>query len=307
MVVNDSVLVSGATGVVGTRLSSALLSAGVTVRALTRNAAAATRVLGSRVSAVEWDGMHPPAAAVADTAAVVHLSGEPVFAGRLTSSRRRRIRSSRIDSADAIVRVLGELPPGQRPRTLVCASAVGYYGDRGEERLDEAATPGQGFLAEVCRDWEAAALSAGDLDVRVVCLRLGIVLAGEGGALPRMALPFRMGAGGRLGNGRQWVPWVHIDDVTALIRAILENESYRGPVNATAPEPVRNAELTRALARQLRRPALLPVPAFVLRAALGELAIELLGSRNVNPGRALSEGFRFIHPRLDTALAQELA
>jgi len=303
----DPVLVSGATGLVGSRLTAALLNAGGAVRVLTRTAATASRILGPRVAPFEWDGIRPPAAGLAGCRAVVHLSGEPVFAGRLTDERRRRIRSSRIDSAAAIVSVLEGLPDDQRPRALISASAVGYYGDRGEERLDEDAAPGRGFLAEVCRDWEGAALRANQLGVRVVCLRVGIVLAREGGALPRMALPFRLGAGGRLGNGRQWVPWVHVDDVVGLIRASLEHEAFRGPVNATAPEPVRNADFTRALARQLRRPALLPVPAFALRALLGELAIELLGSRRVVPARALAQGFRFAHTDLETALARELA
>ena len=172
---------------------------------------------------------------------------------------------------------IGALPAPQRPRVLVSASAVGYYGSRGDEILDEDAAPGQGFLAEVCRAWEAEALAAARHGVRCVVLRIGIVLAREGGALPRMALPFRAGLGGRLGDGRQWFPWIHADDVVSLIRAALRDDAYTGPVNAVAPEPVRNAELTRALARVLHRPALFAVPAFALRAALGELSGELLG------------------------------
>jgi len=306
MAAADAILVSGATGLVGARLTAALAEAGATVRALTRAAGSAARILGPRAAPVEWDGIHPPSAGLAGCRAVVHLAGEPVFAGRLTAERRRRIRSSRIESAAAIVTALGRLPADQRPHALISASAVGYYGDRGDERLDEDAAPGRGFLADVCRDWEAAALRANELGVRVVCLRLGIVLAREGGALPRMALPFRLGVGGRLGDGRQWVPWIHVDDVVALIRACLADDSLRGPVNATAPEPVRNASFTQALARQLHRPALLPVPAFALRAALGELAIELLGSRRVVPARALAHGFPFAHSSLETALAREL-
>lgn len=299
-------VISGATGLIGARLSSSLVRDGHSVRALSRDAAAATKRLGAAVSAFGWDGIHAPGEALADADAVVHLAGEPVFAGRLTDARRLRIRSSRIDSTVAMVAALAGLPEARRPRTLVCASAVGYYGDRGEERLDEESGPGRGFLAEVCRDWEAAASAAAEHGVRVVHLRLGVVLARDGGALPPMARAFRLGVGGRIGDGRQWSPWIHIDDVVALIRAALADESFSGPVNATAPQPVRNIELTRALARQLRRPALLPVPAFALRAALGELAVELLGSRKVLPARALAAGFSFHHPELGSALAQEL-
>ncbi|MFQ5418350.1 MAG: TIGR01777 family oxidoreductase, partial [Myxococcota bacterium] len=230
----------------------------------------------------------------------------PIFAGRLSAARRRRIRRSRIDSTAALVRALAELPESRRPRVLVCASAVGFYGDRGEERLDEDSAPGTGFLSEICCDWEAAAGGGREHGVRVVQLRLGVVLAREGGALSRMATAFRMGAGGRLGSGRQWFSWIHIDDAVALILSVLADPCYSGPVNATAPEPVRNAELTRALARQLRRPALLPVPAFALRAALGELSGELLGSRHVTPARALAAGFEFALPELGLALTREL-
>jgi uncharacterized protein (TIGR01777 family) len=301
-----TVLVSGATGLVGGRLTDALLHRGDAVRALTRDPAAPARRFGTQVTPVAWDGVSPCGEALANSAAVVHLAGEPIFAGRLTRERRRRIRSSRIDSTHSIARAIGALPSAQRPQSLVCASAVGYYGDRGDERLDEAAAPGRGFLADVCRDWEAAAARAEDHGVRVVPLRIGIVLAREGGALPRMARPFRLGAGGRLGDGRQWFPWIHIDDLVALIATIIDAEDIRGPVNASAPEPVRNAELTRTLGRVLRRPTPLPVPAFALRLALGELADELLGSRRVTPARALENGFAFAHADLEDALTREL-
>jgi uncharacterized protein (TIGR01777 family) len=300
------VLVSGATGLVGARLTARLLRRGDAVRALTRNPEAAARRLGVQVSPVAWDGLSVPGEALAGAAAVVHLAGEPIFAGRLTPERRRRIRSSRVEATRSLARAIGALPESQRPRTVVCASAVGYYGDRGEERLSEESSPGRGFLADVCRDWEAAAVAAEEHGARVARLRIGIVLAREGGALPRMALPFRFGAGGRLGDGRQWFPWIHIDDLVALILAILDDAGIRGPVNANAPEPVRNAELTRTLARVLRRPAPLRVPAFLLRLALGELAGELLGSRRAVPARALAHGFAFAHADLEAALSREL-
>jgi len=301
-----SVLVSGATGLVGSRLTARLLLRGDAVRVLTRDPEAAARRLGEPVTPVAWDGLSVPGEALAGAAAVVHLAGEPIFAGRLTPDRRRRIRSSRIESTRSLAHAIGALPEARRPATVVCASAVGYYGDRADELLAEEAAPGRGFLADVCRDWEAAAALAEEHGARVARLRIGIVLAREGGALPRMALPFRFGAGGRLGDGRQWFPWIHIDDLVALILAILDDDGIRGAVNANAPEPVRNAELTRTLARVLGRPAPWCVPAFLLRLALGELADELLGSRRAVPARALAHGFAFAHADLEAALSREL-
>jgi uncharacterized protein (TIGR01777 family) len=301
-----TVLVTGATGLVGSRIVAALLTRGDSVRVLSRDPEAAASRLDPRVSAIGWDGVCPPPAAVDDCEGVLHLAGEPVFGGLPTAVRRRRIYHSRVDSTQALVHAIGDLPASKRPRSFVCASAVGFYGDRGDERLDEDASIGDGFLAEVCRDWEAAAVEAEGYGVRAAQLRIGIVLAREGGALPRLALPFRFGAGGRIGSGQQWVPWIHIDDLVSLFLAALDDEDLRGPINAVAPEPVRNAELTRVLGRVLKRPTLLPVPGFALRAALGELAGELLGSRRVAPARALAHGFRFTHPDLEIALAREL-
>jgi len=308
MVDARAVLVTGATGLVGSRIVAALLARAAKreVRVLSRDPETAARRLDPRVAAVGWNGVDPPAAALDGCDGVLHLAGEPVFGGLPTAARRRRIRDSRVDSTRALVRAIGELPAAARPRSLVCASAVGFYGDRGDERLDEDAGVGEGFLAEVCRDWEAAAAEAERYGVRSAQLRIGIVLAREGGALPRIALPFRFGAGGRIGSGRQWVPWIHIDDLVALFLATLDDEALRGPINAVAPEPVRNAELTRVLGRVLARPTLLPVPGFALRAALGELAGELLGSRRVVPARALAHGFAFEHADLEAALTREL-
>jgi uncharacterized protein (TIGR01777 family) len=300
------ILVSGATGLIGARLLPALGREGHAVRALTRRPEAA-HPLESPHRWLGWNGRDFPRDAVAGAFAVVHLAGEPVFAGRLTPARRARVRESRIASTRSLVQAIGALPGPERPRVLVSASAVGYYGSRGEELLDEDAPPGEGFLAEVCRDWEAEALAAARHGTRCVCLRIGIVLAREGGALPRMALPFRLGLGGRLGDGRQWFPWIHADDVVGLVAAALRDEGSAGPLNAVAPEPVRNAELTQALARVLHRPAWFAVPAFVLRAALGELAGELLGSRRCVPRRALARGFVFRHSQLEPALREELS
>jgi uncharacterized protein (TIGR01777 family) len=276
------------------------------VRALTRDPRRGGSVLDPQVTLAGWDGTRVPGEAIDGVDAVVHLSGEPIFGGRLSAARRRRIRASRVDSTRSLVQGLAALRPEARPGVLVCASAVGFYGSRGEEILSEDAAPGEGFLADVCRAWEDAARGAEEHGVRSISLRIGIVLAREGGALPLMALPFRVGLGGRLGSGRQWVPWIHADDLVSLVRASLQDGELRGAVNAVAPDPLRNADFTRALARQLRRPARLAVPGFALRAVLGELAQELLGSRRVTPQRAQQRDFRFAHPRIETALEAEL-
>jgi hypothetical protein len=302
---SGEILLSGATGLIGGRLLPALGREGHAVRALTRRPESAPP-LAAPHRWLRWDGSRVAPEAVAGAEGVVHLAGEPVFAGRLTAARRERILASRVESTRSLVAAIGALPQPERPRVLVCASAVGFYGSRGDERLEEEAPPGRGFLAEVCRAWEAEALAAARHGVRCVTLRIGIVLAREAGALPKMALPFRLGLGGRLGDGRQWVPWIHADDVVSLIRAALRDDGYAGPLNAVAPEPVRNAELTRALARVLHRPAFFAVPAFALRAALGELSGELLGSRRCVPRRALARGFSFRFATLEPALAEEL-
>jgi len=306
MSVPGAVVVTGATGLVGSRLLPALLDAGLPVAAVTRRPDATRTRVDPRTELLAWDGRTLPPEELTGAAALVHLAGEPIFGGRFTAARRRRIRDSRIDSTRALVDALGRVGAERRPTALVCASAVGYYGSRGDEVLYERAPAGEGFLAEVCRDWEAEARRAEDHGVRVVSLRTGVVLAREGGALPLMALPFRLGLGGKLGDGSQWFSWIHADDLVDLVRFAVREAGLGGPVNAVAPEPVRNAELTRALARQLHRPALLRVPAFALRGVLGELAGELLGSRRAVPRAARDAGFRFRHAELAGALAAEL-
>jgi len=302
----QTLLVSGATGLIGGRLINAFGDAGPRVLALTRSPQRAAAALGARHATVAWDGLQVPREALAEADTLLHLSGEPLFGGLPTPGRLARIRASRVDSTRAIVAGIAALPAERRPRTLVCASAVGIYGSRGEEELPEEAPPGEGFLAELCRDWETAALSSAAYGVRVVCLRFGIVLAAEGGALALMARVFRLGLGGRLGSGRQWVSWVHADDAVGLVRRALGDADLRGAVNVVAPGCVRNQELTRALAARLRRPALLPAPGFAVKAALGPLAGELLGSRRVVPRRAAQLGYAFAHPALEGALAKEL-
>jgi uncharacterized protein (TIGR01777 family) len=289
-------LVTGATGFIGRALCARLQAPAVLARDPAR---ARASVPGGRAYA--WDaGSEVPAEALAGAEAVFHLAGEPIAAGRLGAAQRRRVLDSRVAGTRAVVAALGRAAP--RPAVLVAASAVGFYGSRGDEPLPESAAAGHGFVADVCRAWEAEARAAEALGVRVVALRIGIVLGSGGGALERMVKPFRLGVGGRLGSGRQWVPWIHLDDVVGLALHAAATAALAGPVNAVAPAPVTNAELTRALGRALHRPAVLPVPTFALRLALGELSEVLLASQRVVPEAALRAGYRFRFAELDAAL-----
>lgn len=298
------VLVSGGTGLVGGRLLPALIGRGAEPRVLSRRP---ERLAGrSDLQAIGWDGKQVPASALAGAKAAIHLAGEPLFGGLPTEARLSRVRRSRIASTRSLVRALGELPRSERPDVLVCASAIGFYGDRGEEDLTEESPAGSGFLAELCRDWEQEAQRAEEHGVRTVSLRIGVVLAREGGALALMGRVFRLGLGGRLGSGRQWFAWIHVDDLVALILTSLDTPDLHGTLNAVAPHPVRNQELTAALGRILSRPTWLPAPAFALRAAMGELSGELLASRRVLPARAEKLGFHWQHPTLDSAISSEL-
>jgi uncharacterized protein (TIGR01777 family) len=289
----------------GRVLCDALARDGAAVVALTRKPGKQTPRAG--VEFASWDGARVEPDVLRGADAVVHLAGESIFGGLPTAERRRRMWSSRVEPASAISDALRRLPVGERPGVFVCASAVGFYGDRGEERLDEASPPGTGFLADLCVAWEAAASEAEAHGVRRVSMRFGVVLSKRGGALAPLSRVFRFGLGGRLGDGRQWFPWIHLDDAVGLVRAALDDGALRGPVNAVAPGCVRNAEFTRALAGVVHRPALVPVPAFAVRAALGELSGELLGSKRVAPRAAQQHGYAFAHPELASALAAELA
>jgi uncharacterized protein (TIGR01777 family) len=302
--VSDPVLITGASGLVGGALAKRLADERRRLRLVSR---APARLPGREgVEAVGWDGLELAASALAGAAVVVHLAGEPIFGGVPTRARRERMWASRIESTRSLVRRIGELPAGERPRALVCASAVGYYGDRGEEALDETAAPGDGFLADLCVAWEQEAGRAQEHGLRVARLRFAVVLSRAGGALRPLALAFRAGLGGRLGSGRQWFPWIHLDDAVGLLHLALDDARVDGALNAAAPGVVRNADLTREVARAVRRPALLPVPAFAVRLALRDLAGELLGSRRVVPARAAALGYRFAHPELASALSAEL-
>lgn len=291
------VLVSGASGLIGSALVPLLTTGGHEVVRLVR------RRPRRGEAAVEWD----PERGVKDASrlegldAVVHLAGEGVAEGRWTVERKSRIRLSRVHGTRLLAEALAGLK--RPPRVLVSASAIGVYGDRGDETLEERSSPGLGFLAEVGQDWEAAATPAAAAGVRVVLPRFGIVLSPRGGALARMLLPFRLGAGGRVGSGRQWMSWVALDDAVTAVLHALATPGLSGPVNVVAPEPVTNAEFARTLARVLGRPALAPVPAFAARLAFGEMADALLlASQRVAPARLLATGFEFRQPRLEPAL-----
>ena len=299
-----TVAVTGASGLVGSALVTGLTSAGHRVVRVVRGAGAAS-VAGQRLA--RWDpesgALEPSELAGAD--AVVHLAGESVAGGRWTEAKKRRIRSSRVDVTRRLAEALLRLE--RPPRLLVSASAVGYYGDRGSEILREDSAPGPGFLAEVCREWEAATDPAARAGIRVVRLRIGMVLSRRGGALGAMLTPFRLGAGGPVGSGVQWVSWIAIDDLVGAILHALATESLAGPVNAVAPEPVTNRELARTLGRVLRRPALLPLPAVAARLLFGQMADELLlASARVEPARLRATGFTFRHARLEDAFRHEL-
>lgn len=298
------VWISGGTGLVGSRLVAALRAEDRPVRIVSRSPERVPEADG--VSALGWDGLRVDPAGLAGAAAAVHLAGEPLF-GLPSSSRLSRVERSRIESTRSLAEALAALPASERPGVLVCASAVGYYGDRGEEVLDESAPPGTGFTADLCRAWEAEAARAAESGVRVVSPRIGVVLAREGGALSMLAPIFRLGLGGPVAGGRQWMPWIHADDLVALLRRAIDEPELEGPINGVSPKPVRNAEFTRALARVLRRPAFVPVPGFALRLALGPVASELSDSRRVTPAGALAAGFAFAHPQIEDALRRELA
>jgi hypothetical protein len=294
----ERALLTGATGLIGAKLAARLPE----VVALSRAPDRARPGLGAaEVHAWSPEAGPPPPAALANLDVVFHLAGEPVAAGRWTPDRKQRIRDSRVLGTRHLVAGLAAQP--RKPRVLVCASAVGYYGDRGDEVLDETSAAGPGFLAEVCQAWEREALAAEALGIRVVSLRIGVVLSRDGGALAKLLGPFRVGAGGTLAGGRQWMPWIHIDDLVGLLLHAAGCDGVRGPMNAVSPHPVTNREFTRTLARALHRPALLPVPQLALRLLLGEMSGVLTASARVLPRVAERSGYTFHYPDLDAALA----
>ncbi|HVG24795.1 MAG TPA: TIGR01777 family oxidoreductase [Thermoanaerobaculia bacterium] len=295
------IVIAGGSGFLGEPLVRRLLARGDDVAVLSRNPA---KVRAGR--GVQWDGKTQGAwsSEVAGADAIVNLAGENVGEGRWTDERKRRLVASRLDATAAIVEALRHAAP--HPRTLVNASAVGYYGSRGDESLDETGTRGGGFLAELVEQWEAAARGAEPM-ARLVILRFGVVLAAEGGALKKLLLPFKLGAGGPVGSGGQWMSWIDRDDALRMVAWAIDNPAARGLYNATAPEPVRNRDFTRSLGRALHRPAFMPAPGFALKLAFGQMAEEvLLGGQRVLPRRAEREGFVFDVPTLDASLARHL-
>jgi uncharacterized protein (TIGR01777 family) len=288
----------------GRQLVEELLERGDEVTVLSRSAARADRAFGGRVEAHEWRDPkreQPPAAALAGRDGVVHLLGEPV-AQRWTDSSQREIRDSRVLATRNLVAALAALPESDRPRVLVSQSASGWYGPHGDEPVDETAPPAEDFLAKVCVEWEREASTAESLGIRVVRARTGVVLSESGGALEKMLPPFKLGVGGPVAGGRQYVPWIHSDDVVGALAFCLDNEAASGPVNLSAPEPVTNRELSKVLGRVLGRPAFAPVPALAVRALYGDMAqIVTTGVRAV-PLRLQELGYGWRHPELEPAL-----
>jgi uncharacterized protein len=237
--------------------------------------------------------------------AIIHLAGASIAGHRWTAAWKRELRDSRVAATHNLVASLRQLH--HPPQIFIAASAIGFYGNRGDEELTESSPPGTDFLAQLTRDWEAESARAAEFGARVVILRFGVILAKEGGALPRMALPFRLGVGGKIGSGRQWISWVTLEEVVAIIRFGLETNLLSGPANAISPNPVRNAEFAATLGRVLRRPAIFPTPSFALRLALGEVADSLLlASQKVSPTKLQRLGYRFLYPDLKPALASVL-
>ncbi|MBI2487420.1 MAG: TIGR01777 family protein [Deltaproteobacteria bacterium] len=295
-----NILVSGSTGLIGSELVPFLTTKGHNVTRLKRSKSGSESKFGE--AEVYWnpDSNKVDMPSLEGHDAVVHLAGENV-AGIWTDEKKNKIRKSRVNGTRLLSKSLSEL--GKPPKVLVCASAIGYYGDRGDEVLTEESAQGTGFLAEVCREWEAAAEPAVQKGIRVVHLRFGLVLSPKGGALKTMLLPFRMGVGGTIGSGKQYLSWVAIDDVVGAIYHAITNENLKGPVNVVAPNPVTNQEFTKTLGRVLKRPTLLPIPAFALRLLAGEMADEmLLASTRVEPKRLLSTDYKFRYSKPESAL-----
>ena len=291
------IVVSGSSGLVGAALVAALRQENHSVLRLIRS--------GRQSSAgdVAWN----PESGEIDTAkiegsdAIVHLAGASIADGRWNENRKRVLRTSRVDATQNLIKSLKSLR--QPPKVFICSSAIGYYGDRGDEMLTEASAAGRGFLVEVARDWESAALGAELIGMRTVLLRFGVILASHGGALPKMLPPFKLGLGGKLGSGRQWMSWILLDDVIGVIRAAIQSVGWRGPINVVSPNPVTNEEFTRTLARVLNRPAIFPAPKAMLRLMFGEMAdAMLLASQRVIPEKLVAAGYPFSHANLETAL-----
>jgi uncharacterized protein len=298
------VALTGATGLIGPQLIDALRAEGAEVTVLTRDPERARKRLGD-VEALHWDLMSEsaPAEALAGRDAVVHLAGEPV-AQRWSAQVKRAIHESRVTGTRNLIEGIRAAEP--RPGVLLSSSAIGYYGAHGEEPLDEDAPPGRDFLAQVCVNWEAEAARATELGLRVAQLRTGVVLDSDGGALAKMLPPFRLGVGGPVAGGRQYISWIHTADLVGMMLAALADGRWSGPINGTAPEPVPNRDFSRVLGRVLKRPALLPVPGAALQLLYGEMAEIVTTGARVVPAKGLVLGYEFRHPQLEEALRSAL-
>lgn len=295
------IFITGATGFIGQALTGRLLGQGHLLRVWARAPAKAQAALGAGVTVIDAGGGAAALERAIDGCdAVINLAGEPVIGTRWSDARKRALVDSRVGLTEAVVAAIAAAKV--RPSVMVSASAVGFYGDRGEEAVDESAAPGSGFLAELCVAWEAAARAAEGLGVRVVRLRIGVVLGRGGGALASLLPVARLGVAGPIASGRQYMPWIHVDDLVGMITAALADPRYEGAVNGTAPTPASNRELMTTLGEVLRRPTIVPTPAFALRLALGEAATVLLEGQRAIPGRALALGFEFSHPGLKGAI-----
>lgn len=299
----ETVLITGATGFIGSRLCSVLKNKGYDILALTRDPDRARRKLPEVSEFITWDPLKEkaPVPAIERASLVIHLAGENI-AGRWNEDKKRLIRESRILGTQNLVLAMKEAK--RRPELFISASAIGYYGDRGDEILTEDSSGGSDFLSNICRDWEKEAKKAEELGIRVISLRIGIVLGADGGALREMLFPFKLGLGGALGNGWQWMAWIHRDDLTGIILHLLHSRDIHGAINATAPAPVQNREFSKTLGRILHRPVLFSVPAFALKLIFGEFAEFLLQSERVLPKRIQEAKYQFKYPALEPALKE---
>ncbi|MFP6739754.1 MAG: TIGR01777 family oxidoreductase [Planctomycetota bacterium] len=304
----SKIIVSGASGLVGSGLLPLLGDGQYEVSRLVRKQSDIDGGdMWSRRDLVPWDPVtgELDAAMLEGTEAVVHLAGENIAVGRWNNARKKKIRESRVDGTRLLCEKLAEIPTP--PKVLICASAIGYYGHRGDESLTEESPVGEGFLPDLCREWEEATEAAAKAGIRVIRLRIGIVLSPRGGALKKMLVPFKMGAGGKVGDGRQYMSWISLDDLAAVIVHCIKDESISGAVNAVAPEPVTNKVFTKTLGKVLRRPTMFPLPAFAAKIIFGEMAeAMLLCSSRVVPKALADSGFEFAHPGLESALRHQL-
>jgi uncharacterized protein len=300
-----NILMTGATGLVGTALVKAFTAEGHVIYRLVRPGSTRNETI-SGVFDIPWNAAQgvnlilPNIDLRNNIDAVINLAGAPIADGRWSAERKALLRSSRIDTTRGLVTAMADMSP--RPRVFISASAIGYYGDRGDELLTENSAPGTDFLATLAKEWEDEAMKAEQFGVRVVVARLGVVLAKTGGALPQMMMPFRFGLGGKLGSGRQWMSWIALEDVVSIVRTALVTDSLKGAVNLVSPEPVRNADFTRSLARAMHRPAIFAAPAFALRLAMGQMSEMILSSTRVTPQVLLQHGYQFRHTQPEDAL-----